>query len=848
MRRLGQAGMPDTIRTTVESWGAHPQRSGLRAAVVLIALLPLEAASAQEAAPAFAGSAVGAYISAFLLLDRHELAALALTLGILCFAVITAILLVRTRRRLAAMVTSARDQAIASRSAIDRAYALLLCEPQILIAWPASADEPEIIGDPALVTATDAPSQLLSFGAWLAPETAGDMQRSVDALRARGVSFAMTVSTLTNHIIEAEGQVVGGRAILRLREVSGIKYELAELAQRHRKETDDTAAMHALIEAVPAPVWYRDGAGRLVFVNQAYARAVEAKDGGEVIERGIELFDREARAELLGAHEAVQSYCGRLSAVVAGERRSLDVVAVPAPRGSAGIAIDATEAELMRAELARMIDAHRRTLDQLATGVAIFGSNQQLSFYNAAYRSLWDIDVEFLDGGPTDSAVLDRLRAARKLPDEQDFRQWKSALHEAYRAVEAKEHMWHLPDGRTLRVVTTPNPEGGIIYLFEDVTERLDLERRYDALIRVQGETLDNLTEAVAVFGSDGRLRLYNPVFAHMWRLDAQVLALRPHIETVSNVSQPLHGDHPVWQRLRATITAIDDREPVIGRIERPDGNVVDCATMPLPDGATLVTFQDVTDTVNVERALRERNEALETADKLKIDFVHHVSYELRSPLTNIIGFAHFLGDPVTGPLTEKQREYLSYITVSTNALLAIINNILDLATIDAGAMTLNLGSVDIRKTMEAAAEGVQDRLVKNGIRLEIRAAPDIGSFIADERRVRQSLFNLLANAVGFSPAGETVTFAAQRLKDALVFSVTDRGPGIPADVQDKVFDWFETHSLGSRHRGTGLGLSLVRSFVELHGGSVTLESAVGRGTTVTCVFPLDHRTRRSAA
>jgi signal transduction histidine kinase len=842
--------MPDTIRTTVESLGAHPQRSGFRAApaVILTALLPFQATSVQAAGTAFAGSAVDAYISAFLLLDRHEVAALALTLGILCFAVVTAILLVRTRRRLAAVATSARDQTIASRAAIDRAYALLLSEPQILIAWPPTADEPEIIGDPTLVTGAEAARHLLSFGAWLAPEVAGDMQRSVDALRARGVSFATTVSTLTNHIVEAEGQVVGGRAILRLREVSGIKYELAELAQRHRKEIDDAAAMRALIEAVPAPVWYRDAAGRLVFVNQAYARAVEAMDGGEVVERGIELFDRGARAELLGAHEAAQPYCGRLSAVVAGERRSLDVVTVPATRGSAGIAIDATEAELMRAELRRMIDAHRRTLDQLATGVAIFGSNQQLSFYNAAYRSLWDLDVEFLDGGPTDSAVLDRLRAARKLPDEQDFRQWKSALHEAYRAVEAKEHMWHLPDGRTMRVVTTPNPEGGVIYLFEDVTERLDLERRYDALIRVQGETLDNLTEAVAVFGSDGRLRLYNPVFARMWRLEPEVLAPRPHIETVSSVSQPLHGDHPVWQRLRATITAIDEREPVIGRIERPDGNVVDCATMPLPDGATLVTFQDVTDTVNVERALRERNEALETADKLKIDFVHHVSYELRSPLTNIIGFAHFLGDPVTGPLTGKQREYLSYITVSTNALLAIINNILDLATIDAGAMTLNLGPVDIRKTMEAAAEGVQDRLVKNEIRLEIRAAPDIGSFIADERRVRQSLFNLLANAVGFSPAGETVTFAAQRLKDALAFSVTDRGPGIPGDVQDKVFDWFETHSLGSRHRGTGLGLSLVRSFVELHGGSVTLESAVGRGTTVTCVFPLDHRARRSAA
>src|SRR3984893_16798861 len=850
MRRLGASGMPDTIRTTVDSLGARPQQSGLLV-VLTIAIAgscSFAAGPAAAAGPRIEGSTVGAAIYALLLLDRHEIAALALTLGVLCFAVVTAILLVRTRRRLAAMAASARDEAMASRAAIDRAYALLLSEQQILIVWSTGTEEPEIIGDAPRVTGAGVRQRVLSFGSWLEPQAAQDMERSVDALRARAASFAMTVATLSNHVVEAEGLVVGGRAIVRLRELSGIKYELAELTQRHRKQIEDAAAMRALIEAIPAPVWHRDSSGKLVSANQAYARAVEARTVEETVEQGIELFDHAARSELRNAHDSAQPYSGRLAAVVAGERRTLDVISVPVGGGSAGIAIDTTEVEVMRAELRRIVDAHRRTLDQLATGVAIFGSNQRLSFCNAAYRSLWDLDVEFLDGGPTDSAVLDRLRAARKLPDEQDFRQWKIALHEAYRAVEAKEHTWHLPDGRTMRVVTTPNPEGGVIYLFEDVTERLDLERRYDALIRVQGETLDNLTEAVAVFGSDGRLRLYNPVFARMWRLEPQLLTRRPHIERGSNVRQPLPGNTRISERLRAMITAIEDREPVIGRIERRDGNVVDCATMPLPDGATLLTFQDVTDTVNVERALRERNEALETADRLKIDFVHHVSYELRSPLTNIIGFAHFLGDPVTGSLTEKQREYLSYITVSTNALLAIINNILDLATIDAGAMTLNLGPVDIRKTMEAAAEGVQDRLIKNGIRLEIRATPDIGSFIADERRVRQSLFNLLANAVGFSPAGETVTLTAQRLKDALVFSVTDRGPGIPADVQDKVFDWFETHSLGSRHRGTGLGLSLVRSFVELHGGSVTLESILGRGTTVTCKFPLDRRAERSAA
>src|SRR6202011_5769185 len=149
-------------------------------------------------------------------------------------------------------------------------------------------------------------------------------------------------------------------------------------------------------------------------------------------------------------------------------------------------------------------------------------------------------------------------------------------------------------------------------------------------------------------------------------------------------------------------------------------------------------TFQDVTDSVNVERVLTERNEALVEADKIKIDFVRHVSYELRSPLTNIIGFAHFPGDTSTGPLMPKQAEYLGYITASSNALLAIINNILDLASIGAGAMSLNLGSIDIRKTIEAAAEGIQDRLATDRIQLKIDVDPNIGSFVGDERRVVQ--------------------------------------------------------------------------------------------------------------
>jgi signal transduction histidine kinase len=179
---------------------------------------------------------------------------------------------------------------------------------------------------------------------------------------------------------------------------------------------------------------------------------------------------------------------------------------------------------------------------------------------------------------------------------------------------------------------------------------------------------------------------------------------------------------------------------------------------------------------------------------------------------------------------------------------LALINNILDLATIDAGRMQLSLGPVDIRETMAAAAEGVQDRLVSAALVLDIVATADIGSFIADKLRLRQILFNLLANAASFSPGGATIRFRAERRPDAIAFSVTDQGPGIPPEVLEKVFDWFETHSLGSTHRGPGIGLSLVRSFTELHGGTVAIASEVGRGTTVTCTFPLNTAAALTAA
>src|SRR5262249_7219833 len=274
----------------------------------------------------------------------------------------------------------------------------------------------------------------------------------------------------------------------------------------------------------------------------------------------FELLGGGARAARERELKAAASFAERLPIVIGGERRMYDVHAVNVGGGSVGIAIDASEADALSSALVRMAEAHRRTLDQLSSGVAVFDGQRHLAFYNDSYRRPWGLHRTFLDSSPDDSSVLDQLRAARKLPEQPDFRAWKAKLHEAYRAVETAKDTWFLPDGRALSVVTTPNPEGGVTYLFDDVTESLDLARRFDGLIRVQRETLDSLAEGVAVFGSNGRAQLFNPTFAKMWKLSPEALREQPHIDTVEAWCKPLFDEAAAWRTIREAITAIENR------------------------------------------------------------------------------------------------------------------------------------------------------------------------------------------------------------------------------------------------------------------------------------------------
>jgi signal transduction histidine kinase len=759
--------------------------------------------------------------------------------GVVIVAVASVVGMMRARVKTEETIDRIRSEATDLKMQLDRAEIMLNAEDQMTLTWSRSDEPPIVMGSLGSGSAPKLRTSFLAFGTWLTPLAAGRLERAIGDLRETGAAFHIEIETLRGGHIEAIGRPGAGRPFVRFRDLSTERMQHADLKERYQRLLETAASFRTLLDSLEMPIWCKDPAGKLTWVNSAYAKAVDAAGTEAVLRTGDELLDAQSRKAIAREHEKSDLVTSRMPVIFAGQRRVYDIVDVATRDGSAGIATDVSALENIQTELRRTIDFHARTLDQLATAVAIFGPDKRLQFYNAAYRSLWGLDAAFLESHPEDGVVLDEIRAARRLPEQADFRGWKRDLLSAYQALEAREHWWHLPDGQTLRVIANPHPQGGVTYVYENVTERLELEKRNNALVSVQGETLDHLSEGVAVFGPDGKLRLWNPPFAALWKLDRTTLANSPHISDIITWCGMMHDAPETWRRVQQAVAGLaDSRVRFDGRMDRRDGTIVEYATVPLPDGATLLTFVNVTDTVNVERALREKAEALMEADRIKTDFVGLVSYELRSPLTNIIGFAHLLGDPKFGDLNPKQRDYTSHIMTSSQALMTIVDDILDLATVDAGIMELQLSDVDIGQTIFAAIEGVKDRLEAGRLALVTDIPMNVGSFEADEKRIRQLVFNLVANAVRFSSEGGTVRIIARREAGQVVLTVADEGAGIPQEQLRQVFDRFFARRQGPHRSGAGLGLSVVKSFVELHGGKIEIESVEGRGTTVTCRFP----------
>lgn len=603
--------------------------------------------------------------------------------------------------------------------------------------------------------------------------------------------------------------------------------------------------------ALPFPVWVRNDKLDLTWCNKTYARALD-DTGASVVADQRELplkfptkenLTQRILAQRALANQAPQTARGHM--IIDGQRRLMEITEIPLPKEKrvVGVAIDVSREEELKASHDRLSVSHQEALEQLRTAIAIFDASTQLEFYNSAYEQLTGLSGTWLNTRPKIVEIIEKMRELRKLPEQADYKQFKQAwLNRFTSLLEPYEEMQYLPDGTVLRMVVVPRPMGGIMLTMEDVTSRLQLESSYNTLIAVQEETMDNLAESIAVFGEDGRLRLYNESFARMWKIPAAALSGAPHIaQIIEHTREFFNVDE--WPQMKQVILSNGlEREQRKGRLQRNDGTVLEYSIVPLPDGNILNAYFDITDTVKVEQALIEKNAALEEAERLKTDFLANVSYQLRTPLNAIMGFAEMLNQQYFGKLNDRQLEYTTSMIEAGQRLVSLVNDILDLSTIEAGYMKLYPAEIKVKEIMTQVAQLTEEWARKQRLEIEVVCADDALSFTADERRIKQVLLNLISNAINYSPNGGRVTITGEGDGDFIALSVNDTGMGIPKEDLARVFTPFEKiqSRKAQRRSGAGLGLALVKSIVQLHGGTISIDSTEGQGTKVLCRLPVE--------
>lgn len=772
-------------------------------------------------------------------------APMAIAAGAIAFGVIASVAAFGLRQSYAAKNAIAETHLAGARADLDELEALLSAMPEVTIVWHDQDTPPRIFGDPSIIE-TD--GKLLEFARWLAADDADTLAGALSQLRISGLPFSINLSTSDGRGIRALGRPIGGGIALRLHLTQHTAQPIDTASPAEAEPANgaaDQQAARAILSLLQKPAWVRDTKGKLTYTNAAYRTLahrmqVESPLGGKPAELFKPAEIKRHLAALRGGERAVkideplpdipeyQLVLFSLSDGTAGYLGLDEALIRPAPSGDAN-------------HLMGVIDA-------LATPVAVFDAEAKLQQFNGAYANLFGLDPDWVRTGMSERQILDKLRSDGQLPVTPDYQAWRQDHLKSYQLTEPQEKVWHLPDGRSINLVAAPAArEGGVIYVFEDVTGRLKLESAHKALVNVQRETLNALSEAVAVFFTDGRLRLYNPRLSEIWKLPINQLGDGPHIDRIAEVcgnEWPEDGNI-IWQRLkRAVVDLSPSRLDTTGRIKRSDDRLIDYAAVRLPDGQTMLTFIDVTESANFERVLKERNSALLTADRLKDAFVQNVSYELRSPLTNIIGFADLLASGAVGPLNERQMQYTDYIQASSASLGLLIDNILDLTHVDAGIAELNLEEQNISALIERARAGLHATLTGTGdnapMNLVVKIDDDLPRFVADGKRVVQVLYNLLSNAAKFSDPGGLVELSVESHAGWLRFIIEDEGVGVPDEIRAGMFNRFEGHAVEGRQRGAGLGLSIVKAFVQMHGGTVSAEERLPRGTRVIVSLPED--------
>ena len=695
------------------------------------------------------------------------------------------------------------------------------------------------------------PGFLTELAGGLVEEDLKDLREAVRRTQRTAAPFRMVVTPKgSTRSLAVRGQPAdpviasGGAAMVWWFDFSESQGELARLREETARARNDFAALVGLIEAAPMPMWFRGPEMDLRLVNSAFVSAVGAKDAASVVEEQIELVetaDGLTAAQIAGqAHSQDMPVERIVQATVGNQRRTLRVSDLPLGKeGVAGYAIDIEEMEEQTRAFRAFRAAQRSMLDQLSIGVAQFDPDRRLAFSNQPFQRIFALPSSARIDPPDFDRFLDLARDAGRLPEARDFPSWRAELAGWFIEDAPVEDTWTLADSTHLRIVAQPLPDGGLVLVAEDRSEQLALSATRDTLLRTRTATFDSLFESLAVFAPDGRMQLWNRRFPAIWGLPEEFFDKHPHVdELLDRISNRLA--RPAQRKAIGEVVraATLDREQRGGSVVLSDGRTLEFAGVPLPDGNGLLTVLDVTDSTKAEEALRERNQALEEADAVKTRFLANMSYEFRTPLTSIGGFAELLQSGVAGDLSDQGKEYVGAIIASVERLSQQIESVLDLTQSEAGLLPIATEEVELLSFATQVVRAREEAIEAKNITLDLRGDKSAGSVQADPRQLGRAVGNLLDNAIAATPENGRILVALTRRKSGARIVISDNGEGMHPSELARALDGYRlTRSVGKEGK-RGLGLPLARQLIEAHGGRLEIQSEKGAGTTATVKLP----------
>ena len=636
----------------------------------------------------------------------------------------------------------------------------------------------------------------------------------------------------------------GGAALVWVFDFSESATELSRMREDSARAKGDFAALVGLIEAAPMPMWFRGTDQKLRLVNSAYVDAVGADSAEAAIEQQTELIesvDGLTAAQIASqAHQQGRAIERIVQATIDGERRALRVSDLPlGDEGIAGYAVDIQEMEEQARAHRAYAKAQRNMLDRLSVGVAQFDVERKLTFANQPFRRIFNMRLGGLADGLPFERLLSDARDAGRTPEVRDFPAWRQEHTEWFVSGETQEEAWPLSDGTHLRIVAQPMPDGGLAIIAEDRTEQLALSATRDTLLRTRTAMLDSLFEALAVFAPDGHLQVWNRSFASTWGVDAEILDTHPTVDLLlEEIAGNLARPRQIKRIGEVVRTATLDRKETGSRIALADGRTLEFAGVPLPDGNGLLTTLDVTANEQAEAALRERNQALEQADEVKTRFLANMSYEFRTPLTSIGGFAELLESGVAGELSTSGKEYVQAIIESVGRLTDQVENVLDLSQSEAGLLPLRREKFALQPFIAQLAREREAEIEAKGLSLDLRGGANI-KVEADRRQLARAVGHLLDNAIVATGRGGRILVDLAKKPEGTRIVLSDNGAGMSAEQLRRAFDGLRMNEDGSGlERRQGLGIPLARQLVEAHGGELAIQSRPDVGTSATILLP----------